>query len=195
MKWKQRKKRESNSVDLQYMWISYSLFDFFLHLLLVMALVSTVYIEGVHVECVSRWRRMNRRVELCASLDTNGKQDFQKKTIHSKSCASNYTEVFQINVDYKITNNLARHLWTIIFVKCKQIHSTILILNFQKYNWPKYSFVSWQPYIGCRHLNLQSICSCTNKFAYFFKCFWNSFVLDLRKSQPIYVYILQFWAN
>lgn len=92
-----------------------------------------------------------------------------KKTIHSKSCASNYTEVFQINVDYKITNNLARrvNLWTIIFVKCKQIHSTILILNFQKYNWPKYSFVSWQPYIGCRHLNLQSICSCTNKFAYF----------------------------
>lgn len=26
----------------------------FLHLLLVMALVSTAYIEGVHVECVSR---------------------------------------------------------------------------------------------------------------------------------------------
>lgn len=168
MKWKQRKKRESKSVDLQYMWISYSLFDFFLHLLLVMALVSTVYIEGVHVKCVSRWRRMNRHMELCASLDTNGKQDFQKN-IYSKSCASNYTEVFQINVDYKITNNLARrvNLSTIIFVKCKQIHSTILILNFQKYNWPKYSFVSWQPYIGCRHLNLQSICSRTNKFAYF----------------------------
>lgn len=27
---------------------------FFLHLLLALALVSTVYIEGVHVECVSR---------------------------------------------------------------------------------------------------------------------------------------------
>lgn len=50
----------------------------FLHLLLVMTLVSTAYIECVYVECVSRWRRMNRRVELCASLDTNGKQDFQK---------------------------------------------------------------------------------------------------------------------
>lgn len=144
----------------------------FLHLLLVMALVSTVYIEGVHVKCVSRWRRMNRHMELCTSLDTNGKQDFQKN-IYSQSCASNCTEVFQINVDYKITNNLARrvNLWTIIFVKCKQIHSTILILNFQKYNWPKYSFVSWQPYIGCRHLNLQSICSRTNKFAYFLSVF------------------------
>lgn len=167
-KWNEskEKKRESKSVDLQYMWINYSLFDFFAFVIGHGTGINCI--EGVHVKCVSRWRRMNRHMELCASLDTNGKQDFQKN-IYSQSCASNCTEVFQINVDYKITNNLARrvNLWTIIFVKCKQIHSTILILNFQKYNWPKYSFVSWQPYIGCRHLNLQSICSRTNKFAYF----------------------------
>lgn len=55
------------------MWISYSLFDFFLYLLLVMVLVLIVYIEGVYVECVFWWCCMNCYVELCVSFDINGK--------------------------------------------------------------------------------------------------------------------------
>lgn len=51
MKWKQRKNRESNSVDLQYMWISYSLFDFF-----AFVIGHDTGINCIHWMCLCRMR-------------------------------------------------------------------------------------------------------------------------------------------